>query len=218
MTVGLIWLIIGMERDRYIAKNGVIMVYLATYVPDVELFMILIWMQRYSDCGKEARALQNYVHTSGAKSYANIRASFEERNNREPSVLEMFRSTHQKKDGTFVKGTVTEDFLDDADANVQTEIDIYSSTKPRVQIENEAFNKLMYEGEIPNRPVGYGFGVKQSDVFGVRSILRKEKFHNGENDGLKLQNMEKKVANLTELNEGLMKQNQDIMKMHNTNQ
>ncbi|XP_074296140.1 uncharacterized protein LOC141623880 [Silene latifolia] len=59
--------------------------------------------QRYSDCGKEARALQNHVHTSGAKSYANIRASFEERNNREPSVSEMFRSTHQKKDGMFVK-------------------------------------------------------------------------------------------------------------------
>ncbi|XP_074314974.1 uncharacterized protein LOC141651150 [Silene latifolia] len=114
-------------------------------------------MQRYSDCGKEARALQNHVHTSGAKSYANIRASFEERNNREPSVLEMFRSTHQKKDETFVKDTVTEDFLDDADANVQTEIEIYSSTKPRVQIENEAFNKLMYGGEIPNRPVGYGY-------------------------------------------------------------
>ncbi|KAH9605849.1 hypothetical protein KSS87_009441, partial [Heliosperma pusillum] len=32
--------------------------------------------KRFSDCGKEARALQNHAHTTGAKSYANIRASF----------------------------------------------------------------------------------------------------------------------------------------------
>ncbi|KAH9620701.1 hypothetical protein KSS87_010133 [Heliosperma pusillum] len=65
----------------------------------------------------------------------------EENNNREPSVLEMFKSTHKKKDGTFVKDTLTEDFLDDVDVNVQTEIDMYpTSTKSRVQIENEAFN------------------------------------------------------------------------------
>ncbi|KAH9605850.1 hypothetical protein KSS87_009442 [Heliosperma pusillum] len=92
-----------------------------------------------------------------------------------------------------------------------------TSTKSRVQIENEAFNKLMYAGDIPNCSVGYGFGVKQSDVFGVRSILRKHKFHTGENDRLALQNMEKKVANLTETNEGLVKQNQDIMRMYSKN-
>ncbi|KAH9605802.1 hypothetical protein KSS87_021875 [Heliosperma pusillum] len=92
-----------------------------------------------------------------------------------------------------------------------------TSTKSRVQIENQAFNKLMYAGDIPKRPVGYGFGVKQSDIFGVRSILRKEKFQNDENDSLALQNMEKKMANLTETNEGLLKQNQDILKMYNKN-
>ncbi|KAH9615995.1 hypothetical protein KSS87_001072 [Heliosperma pusillum] len=72
-------------------------------------------------------------------------------------------------------------------------------------------------GDIPKRPVGYGFGVKQSDLFGVRSILRKEKFQNDENDSLALQNMEKKMANLTETNEGMLKQNQDILKMYNKN-
>ncbi|KAH9613421.1 hypothetical protein KSS87_000691 [Heliosperma pusillum] len=108
--------------------------------------------------------------------------------------------------------------IDDADANVQTEIFMYpTSTKSRVQIENEAFNKLMYAGDIPKRLVGYGFGVKQSDIFGVRSILRKEKFQKDKNDSLALQNMEKKMANLTETNEGLLKQNQDILKIYNKN-
>lgn len=32
----------------------------------------------------------------------------------------------------------------------------------------------MYKGEVPKRPLNYGFGVKQSDIFGVEGLLRKE--------------------------------------------
>ncbi|KAL9236183.1 hypothetical protein vseg_010884 [Gypsophila vaccaria] len=89
----------------------------------------------------------------------------------------------------------------------------------------------MYGGEVPKRPLGYGFGVKQSDVFGVRNILRKEGFNNGENNKSTLQNMENVVANLkdenknmekvvdnlTEENRGLMKQQQELKTQNDLN-
>ncbi|KAL2898182.1 Succinate dehydrogenase flavoprotein subunit [Bienertia sinuspersici] len=49
-----------------------------------------------------------------------------------------------------------------------------SSSKSRVDIKNEVFNDLMYNGEVPKHPLNYGFGVKQSDIFGVQGLLRKE--------------------------------------------
>ncbi|KAK9671294.1 hypothetical protein RND81_12G019700 [Saponaria officinalis] len=140
----------------------------------------------------------------------------EEANNREPTALEMFKHTHLKKDGKYVKDTCAEDFVDDVDAYVQTKIFTNpSKTKViREQIENEAFNKLMYGEETPKRPVGYGYGVKQSDVFGVRSMLKKEDFNCGGSKNLATQNMEKIVANLAEKNEGLMKTNEELMKQN----
>ncbi|KAK9682696.1 hypothetical protein RND81_10G089900 [Saponaria officinalis] len=172
--------------------------------------------QKLSKCGEEARGAQNYVHTTGATSYANIRADLEEANNREPTALEMFKHTHLKKDKKYVKDTCAEDFVDDVDAYVQTKIFTNpSKTKViREQIENEAFNKLMYGEETPKRPVGYGYGVKQSDVFGVRSMLKKEDFNCGGSKNLATQNMEKIVANLAEKNEGLMKTNEELMKQN----
>ncbi|KAK9689373.1 hypothetical protein RND81_09G055200 [Saponaria officinalis] len=141
---------------------------------------------------------------------------FEEANNREPTALEVFKHTHLKKDGKYVKDTCAEDFVDDVDAYVQTKIFTNpSKTKViREQIENEAFNKLMYGGETPKRPVGYGYGVKQSDVFGVRNMLKKEDFNCGGSKNLATQNMEKIVANLAEKYEGLMKTNEELMKQN----
>ncbi|KAK9714356.1 hypothetical protein RND81_06G088000 [Saponaria officinalis] len=128
----------------------------------------------------------------------------EEKNNREASVLEIFKQTHRKKDGTFVKDTVTEDFLIDVDASIDTETLMHpSNSKSRVKIENEAFNKVMYGKDIPTRLVGYGYGVKQSDVFGVHSILRKEGFGCGESNSLALENMKKAVSNVTKENKVL---------------
>ncbi|KAL2943861.1 Protein-arginine kinase, partial [Bienertia sinuspersici] len=49
-----------------------------------------------------------------------------------------------------------------------------SSSKSRVDIENEVFDDLMYNGEVPKCPLNYGFGVKQSDIFGVQGLLRKK--------------------------------------------
>ncbi|KAL2895034.1 Transcriptional adapter 3-B [Bienertia sinuspersici] len=32
----------------------------------------------------------------------------------------------------------------------------------------------MYQDEIPDRPVGYGLGVKKGDIYGVCGVLRKK--------------------------------------------
>ena len=42
-----------------------------------------------------------------------------------------------------------------------------------MEIENKVFDELMCEEENPKPPIGFGFNVDRSDVFGVNSILRK---------------------------------------------
>ncbi|XP_074271349.1 uncharacterized protein LOC141595283 [Silene latifolia] len=79
-------------------------------------------IRKYAECGKETRASQNHVHTTGSTSYANIRAELEEKNKREPTELEVFKQTHKGKDGSYVKDTVTEEFVLDADAYIQSEL------------------------------------------------------------------------------------------------
>lgn len=53
---------------------------------------------------------------------------------------------------------------------------------PRSDIENQVFDELMYDQEKPNqRPLGYGFGVNRSDVFGVHAQLRKRRLNYANN-------------------------------------
>ncbi|KAK9705311.1 hypothetical protein RND81_07G047300 [Saponaria officinalis] len=169
--------------------------------------------KKFSQCGKEARASQNHVHTTGSTSYANIRAEFEEKNKREPTELEVFKQTHKRKDGSYVKDTVTNEFVLDVDTYIETEV-ATNPTKPKVQIENEAFSKLMYGEDIPKRPLGYGFGVKRGDVFGVHSILRKEVVNSGDSNSLALQNMEK-VQNMEKIVASLTKDNEELQSKFN---
>ncbi|KAL2923771.1 SPBc2 prophage-derived uncharacterized protein YopZ [Bienertia sinuspersici] len=62
--------------------------------------------------------------------------------------------------------------LDDAKAKVESlKLANFCSS---VDVEDEAFHDLMNGGDIPERPQGFGFGVKKSDVYGVRGLLRKE--------------------------------------------
>ena len=46
--------------------------------------------------------------------------------------------------------------------------------KSRQEIENEAFENVLYGEEIPDRPQGYGFGVRKSSIYGVQGMLRKQ--------------------------------------------
>ncbi|KAL2901626.1 Serine/threonine-protein kinase Nek7, partial [Bienertia sinuspersici] len=80
--------------------------------------------QKLSQIGKEARSLQCQTHIMGANSYANLRADYVSKSfnlfgvNKE-DLLILFES-HVRKDGSFVEGTVTQDFLHDAKAKVET--------------------------------------------------------------------------------------------------
>ncbi|KAL2933279.1 Glutamine synthetase [Bienertia sinuspersici] len=47
-------------------------------------------------------------------------------------------------------------------------------SKSRKEVEDEVFESLMYGGELPKRPQGFGFGVVKSNIYGVHGLLRKE--------------------------------------------
>ncbi|KAJ8423196.1 hypothetical protein Cgig2_019238 [Carnegiea gigantea] len=64
-------------------------------------------------------------------------------------------------------------FITEASAKLQERLLSSSPSKTQVEIENEVFDKLMYEEENPKRPIGFSFNVDRSDVFSVNSILRK---------------------------------------------
>ncbi|KAL2934626.1 Carboxy-S-adenosyl-L-methionine synthase [Bienertia sinuspersici] len=46
--------------------------------------------------------------------------------------------------------------------------------KSQLELENEAFEEVMYEDEVPYRPLGYGLGVKKGDIYVVRGVVKKE--------------------------------------------
>ncbi|KAL2896242.1 DNA replication licensing factor mcm4, partial [Bienertia sinuspersici] len=117
--------------------------------------------QKLSQIGKEARSLQCQVHTMGSRTWKKM------------GLVEAWERSHMRKDGSFVEGTTTEDFLDDAKAKVES-LKLANSSCSSVDVEDEAFHDLMNGGDIPERPQGFGFGVKKSDVYGVRGLLRKE--------------------------------------------
>ncbi|KAL2893166.1 Glycine dehydrogenase, partial [Bienertia sinuspersici] len=94
--------------------------------------------KKYADNGREARAMLSHLHTNGSTSFANSRDEFEMEHGREPG---------------YEKSKI--------DASVASS----SSSKPRIEVDDEVFNELMYDKDNSNqKPVGYGFGVKRSDV------------------------------------------------------
>ncbi|KAL2930611.1 hypothetical protein RDABS01_036021, partial [Bienertia sinuspersici] len=109
--------------------------------------------KKYADNGREARAMLSHLHTNGSTSFANSRDEFEMEHGREPGGYEFFDRTHKTKDGDMAKSKI--------DASVASS----SSSKPRIEVEDEVFNELMYDKDNSNqKPVGYGFGVKRRDV------------------------------------------------------
>ncbi|KAL2934932.1 putative receptor protein kinase ZmPK1 [Bienertia sinuspersici] len=119
---------------------------------------------KYGDNGREARAMLSHLHTNGSTSFSNSRDEFEMEHGTNPGGYEFFDRTHKTKDGDMAKSKV--------DASVASS----SSLKPRIEVEDEVFNELMYDKDNSNQnPVGYGFRVKRSDVMGVHALLRKKK-------------------------------------------
>uniref|UniRef100_A0A803N9C3 Uncharacterized protein n=1 Tax=Chenopodium quinoa TaxID=63459 RepID=A0A803N9C3_CHEQI len=74
-------------------------------------------------------------------------------------------------------------------------------------IENEVFNQLMYQGEIPKRPLNYGFGVKQSDIFGVEGHLRKEGSNYVNNSDMEVEKLKVALLDMKKQNEDHAEQN-----------
>ncbi|KAL2904398.1 Autonomous transposable element EN-1 mosaic protein [Bienertia sinuspersici] len=72
--------------------------------------------QYMSECGKEARASQCHIHIAGGKSYANIRADYEDKHGEEMSLVQLYEDVHMHKDGSFIEETQAQDFLIDAKA------------------------------------------------------------------------------------------------------
>ncbi|KAL2898048.1 DNA-directed RNA polymerase subunit beta [Bienertia sinuspersici] len=126
-----------------------------------------------SECGKKARAFLNQYHRSGSNSFANQQADYEDEHGEKMSLLALWIKSHMGKDGSFLSGTDTNDFVDDVNAKVE-QLRLKYPTKSQLELENEAFEEIMYQDEIPDRPVGYGLGVKKGDIYGVRGVLRKE--------------------------------------------
>ncbi|KAL2935014.1 Potassium voltage-gated channel subfamily S member 2 [Bienertia sinuspersici] len=62
---------------------------------------------------------------------------------------------------------------DDVNAKVE-QLRLKYPTKSQLELENEAFEEIMYQYEIPDRLVGYELGVKKGDIYGVHGVLRKE--------------------------------------------
>ncbi|KAL2923397.1 Alpha-2-macroglobulin, partial [Bienertia sinuspersici] len=126
-----------------------------------------------SECGKKARAFLNQYHRSGSNSYANQQADYEDEHGEKMSLLALSIKSHTGKDGSFLSGTDTNDFVDDVNAKVE-QLRLKYPTKSQLELENEAFKEIMYQDEIPDRPIGYGLGVKKGNIYGVHGVLRKE--------------------------------------------
>ncbi|KAL2943986.1 Heat shock protein 27 [Bienertia sinuspersici] len=88
-------------------------------------------------------------------------------------LIKAWERSHVRKDGSFVEGTL------DAKAKVETLKLSAPSTSCTEDLEDEAFHDVLNGGTIPERPQGFGFGVKRSDVYEVRRLVRKEGYGKG---------------------------------------
>ncbi|KAL2904281.1 Orexin receptor type 2 [Bienertia sinuspersici] len=66
---------------------------------------------KLSEIGKEARSLQCQTHIIGANSHANMRVDYEDEHGKPMGLIKAWERSHMRKDGSFVEGMATEDFL-----------------------------------------------------------------------------------------------------------
>ncbi|XP_021741139.1 uncharacterized protein LOC110706958 isoform X6 [Chenopodium quinoa] len=166
-------------------------------------------MRRLTECGKRARSFLNQYHRCGNNSYANQQADYEDEHGEPMSLLALWIKSHSGKDGSFLPGTDTEDFVDDVKAKVE-QLRLMYPMKSQTELENEAFEKTMYSDEIPDRPVGYGQGVNKGDIYGVHGVLRKEGYGKFQRRVNLMDNVKEDVATLYKKNEVLEKENEKL--------
>ncbi|KAL2930778.1 G1/S-specific cyclin-E2 [Bienertia sinuspersici] len=82
------------------------------------------------------------------------------------------------------------DEFDIAKSKIDASVASSSSSKPRIEVEDQVSNELMYYKDTSNqKQVGYGFGVKRSDMMGVHALLRRKGMAsemNNDNNDLKI--------------------------------
>ncbi|KAL2942391.1 Mitochondrial cardiolipin hydrolase [Bienertia sinuspersici] len=76
-------------------------------------------------------------------------------------LIEAWERSHVRKDGSFVEGTVTQDFLLDAKTKVETLKLSAPSTSCPDNLEDEAFHDVLNGGKIPEQPQGFDLGSKE---------------------------------------------------------
>ncbi|KAL2922204.1 hypothetical protein RDABS01_013695, partial [Bienertia sinuspersici] len=146
--------------------------------------------KKYANNGREARALLSHLHTNSPTSFANSTDEFKMEHGRDPGGYEYFDRFHKTKDGFYPENTNTQELIDMAKSKIDASVASSPSSKPRIEVEDEVFNELMYDKDNSNqKPVGYGFGVKRSDVMGVHVLLQKKGIAsemNNDNNDLKV--------------------------------
>ncbi|KAL2892640.1 hypothetical protein RDABS01_008549 [Bienertia sinuspersici] len=107
------------------------------------------------------------------------------------------------------------DYLD-AKAKVETMKLSAPSTSCKEDLEDEAFHDVMNGGKIPERPQGFGFGVKRSDVYGVRGLVRKEGYSKGKMKFVEL-DLNSNSSPCNKKKEDLEKRNEELSMKYNEN-
>ncbi|KAL2942598.1 Syncytin-2 [Bienertia sinuspersici] len=167
--------------------------------------------RNYLKLEKRHATLQFQAHTMGSNSYANLRADYLKW--KKNGLGRGLGKESHEKGWSFVAGKITEDFLSDAKAKVDL-LKLNNSSSSSVDVEDEAFHSLMNGGDIPERPQGFGFGVKKSDVYGVRGILRKQGSRK-----VKIRDLDvnASVSNTNKTNEVLKKENRELSMKNDEN-
>ncbi|KNA08412.1 hypothetical protein SOVF_162860, partial [Spinacia oleracea] len=133
------------------------------------------------------------------------------------SLLALWIKTHSGKDGTFLPNTLTEDFVDDAKAMVESLKNVDPS-KSQQELENEAFEDTMRGGKVPECLVDHGLGVRKSDVYGVHGVVRKNGYGKVRHRTVVMENVKEEVSAINKKNKTLEKENgklQDQVKENN---
>ncbi|KAL2927414.1 hypothetical protein RDABS01_001792 [Bienertia sinuspersici] len=121
-------------------------------------------------------------------------------------LIEVWERSHVRKDGSF----------HDAKAKVETLKLSAPSTSCKKDLEDEAFHDVMNGGKIPERPQGFGFGVKKSDVYGVRGLVRKEGYSKGKMKFIEL-DLNSNSSPCNKKKEDLEKRNEELSMKYNEN-
>ncbi|KAL2894919.1 Ras association domain-containing protein 10, partial [Bienertia sinuspersici] len=119
--------------------------------------------------------LVNYWHSEKGASFVRMwkkgtsLLKSEDGHGEKMSLLALWIKSHKGKDGSYLFGTVTDDFMDDVNAK-DKQLRLKYPTKSQLELENETFKEPIYLDEFLGRPLSYELVVKKGDIYG-RNII-----------------------------------------------